>query len=178
VFEGQLVRLRAIAKDDLPRFVAWINDQEVARHLDFYRPISLEDEERWFAAVATSASDSVFTLETVTGEHIGSIGLHQIDTRARSAMLGVFIGEKRFWGKGYGTEAVQLLLEYAFDQLNLHRVFLYVHEHNPRAVRCYQKCGFVQEGTLRQAGYKEGKYFDILVMGILDDEFRRLRPRV
>ncbi|MHB0879017.1 MAG: GNAT family N-acetyltransferase [Anaerolineae bacterium] len=129
MFEGKLVRLRAVTKDDLPRFVTWINDQDVVHYLDFYRPISVEDEERWFSAVANSPSGHLFAVDTIDGRHVGSVGLH--------------------------------------------RVSLHVYEHNPRAVRCYEKCGFVAEGRLRQAGFKEGKYFDILVMGILDDEFRR-----
>lgn len=176
MFEGKLVRLRAHTREDLPRYVTWINDQEVARYLTFYRPIALEDEERWFAGLGERRNEEVFAIETLDGEHIGAGGLHGIDRIARAATLGIFIGNRDYWGRGYGSDAVALLLEFAFDQLNLHRVSLHVYDYNTRAIRAYERRGFVHEGRLRQAGFREGRYYDILVMGILDEEYRRARP--
>ena len=91
-------------------------------------------------------------------------------------MLGIFIGNKDYWGHGYGSDAVRLMLEYGFGQLNLHRVYLYVFAYNKRAIRAYEKCGLKHEGALREAGYKNGRYFDILVMGILENEWREGHP--
>lgn len=173
--EGTLVRLRPIAPDDLPRFVAWIADPEVRRFLSLYRPLSLNDEERWFEGLGKGADQEIFAIETVEGRHIGSVGLHSIHPRDRSAEAGIFIGEREYWGKGYGTEAMRLMLGFGFGQLNLHRIFLHVYAYNERAIRSYLKCGFVREGVLRQAVFKNGKYSDVLVMGILQPEFHPLQ---
>ncbi len=172
--EGSLVRLRPVSHDDLPRFVSWIADPEVRRFLNFYRPISLAEEERWFEGLGKAANQEVFAIETLEGRHIGNVGLHDVHPRYRTAEVGIFIGEREYWGKGYGTEAMRLLLAFAFGELNLHRVFLHVHAGNERAMRSYEKCGFVREGALRQAVYKDGRYQDVLVMGILDPEYRSI----
>jgi len=174
MFEGQLVRLRAVTRDDLPRYVRWIADPDVTRFLNFFRPISLEQEERWFESTIAHESQHVFAIETLAGEHIGGVGLHSIHPRYRHAEVGIFIGEKEYWGRGYGSEALQLMLAFAFEQLNLNRVYLHVFAYNERAIAAYQKCGFVREGVLRQAVYKNGEYADALVMAILRDEYLRI----
>ena len=106
--------------------------------------------------------------------HIGNIGLHDLDWKNRNAQLGVVIGEKAYWGLGYGTDAIKALLRFAFDEMNLHRVQLRVFEFNERAIRCYRRCGFREEGRLRQELYRGGAYHDVLLMGILREEFRTL----
>ncbi len=170
--QGDLVRLRAVTREDLPRYTGWIADPEVRRYLNFYRPMTLEEEARWFERMAGDESQTVFAIETVDGgRHIGTVGLHGLHSRYRSAEAGIFIGEKEFWGHGYGTEAMRLLLAFAFDQLNLHRVYLHVHGGNARARRSYEKCGFVEEGVLRQAVFKDGDYHDVTVMSVLRDEY-------
>ena len=186
MFEGKLVRLRAMTREDLPRCVSWINDQELARYMEFHRPVSLEQEQKWYEGLLSSGDD-VFAIETLAaengtagfprGEHIGSVGLHDVHPRYHHAMLGIFIGNKGYWGRGYGSEAVRLMLQYAFEQLNLHRVYLRVFAYNKRAIRAYEKCGFEHEGVLREAGYKNGQYFDVLAMGILESEYREGRRR-
>ena len=174
MFAGKLVRLRAITREDLPRYVRWIADPEVIRFLNFFRPIPLEAEERWFESLIGDESQHVFSIETLEGQHIGGTGLHSIHWRYRHAEVGIFIGEKEYWGSGYGSEALRLMLAFAFGQLNLNRVYLHVQADNERAVRAYRKCGFVQEGLLRQAVYKDGEYSDVLLMSILGDEHRRM----
>jgi RimJ/RimL family protein N-acetyltransferase len=88
-------------------------------------------------------------------------------------MLGIVIGDKNYWGQGYGTDAVRAVLRWAFDYLNLNRVWLTVYDYNERAFRCYAKCGFRHEGTMRQAKYADGEHHDELMMGILRDEFQQ-----
>ena len=102
---------------------------------------------------------------------VGNLGLHNIDWRCRSAEAGIFIGDKTRWNNGYGTEAMLLLLKHGFNTLNLNRIALDVYETNPRAVRCYEKAGFVNEGRKRQGMYKDGKYIDILQMSVLRDDW-------
>jgi len=171
---GEKVRLRPIERDDLPRFVAWFGDPEVRRHLALYLPFSLAQEERWFEKLLERQErreDVVLAIETAEGVHIGSIGLHSIDWKDRNAELGISIGEKAYWDRGYGSDAIRTLLGLAFHEMNLHRVFLRVDADNGRGIHCYEKVGFRREGTSREAVFKEGAYHDQYVMSILQSEF-------
>ena len=171
---GERVRLRPVERDDLPRYVEWFGDPEVRRHLAVYLPFSLAQEERWFENLQgrlERQEDLILAIETADGVHIGSVGLHTIDWRNRSAELGIVIGEKPYWDQGYGTDAIHTLLDLAFREMNLHRVFLRVDADNGRGLRCYEKAGFRREGTSREAVFKEGRYYDQHVMSILRSEF-------
>ncbi len=176
MIEGEKVRLRPIEREDLPRFVRWFADPEVRRHLVVYLPFSLAQEERWYEDLQERIrrNESVLlAIETLEGVHIGNVGLHRINWKDRHAELGIVIGEKAYWGKGYGTDAIRTLLRFAFEEMNLHRVYLRVDEDNPRGIRCYEKCGFREEGRLRETVFREGQYHDQVVMSILRAEFQR-----
>ncbi|MDI6893829.1 MAG: GNAT family protein [Bacillota bacterium] len=114
-----------------------------------------------------------FIIQTRDGRPIGVMGLHRIDQVHREAELGIFIGEKDCWGRGYGTDAIRTLLGFAFEEMNFHRTYLRVNADNLRAQRCYEKCGFVREGTLRQAVFADGGWRDQHLMAALADEFRQ-----
>mgnify|MGYP001120959968 CR=1 FL=1 len=172
---GDKVRLRPVERDDLPRFVEWFGDPEVRRHLALYLPFSLAQEERWFESLLDRLErnqDVLLAIETVGGIQIGNVGLHSVNWKDRSAELGIVIGEKSYWGKGYGADAVLTMLRMAFREMNLHRVFLRVDVDNERAIRCYEKAGFQRDGTLREAVFREGAYIDQHVMSILKSEFQ------
>ncbi|RLC73685.1 MAG: N-acetyltransferase [Chloroflexi bacterium] len=172
---GQKVRLRAIERDDLPTFVRWFNDPEVRRYLLMYMPMSLAEEEKWFEEQLQKRDSRIFAIEAIDGDqpvHIGNIGIHDIDWKNRMTEVGIAIGEKDYWGRGYGSDALKTLLHFAFQEMNLHRVQLRVHDYNARAIRCYEKCGFQHEGRQRQALFRDGEYHDVLLMGILADEFQ------
>lgn len=171
MIHGERVRLRAIEREDIPRFLKWLNDPGVRRYLGMYLPLSRAQEEGWFEQHLKDEGSRVFAIETMEGEHIGNIGLHDINWKDRCADLGIFIGESDFWGQGYGTDAVRTLLSLAFEEMGLHRISLRVFDFNHRATRCYQKCGFRQEGCLREAHFTAGHYHDVLLMGILAREF-------
>ena len=165
---GTKIRLRALERADIPRFVKWFNDPEVREHLAMYRPLSLAQEEKWFERHAElDPADHVFAIETLEGEHIGNVGLHRVDWKDRHAELGIVIGEKEYWSQGYGTDTILTLLAYAFETLNLHRVFLRVDADNLRGIRCYEKCGFQREGTLREVVFRDGAYKDQHLMAVL-----------
>lgn len=173
---GENVRLRPIEREDLPRYVAWFGDPEVRRHLTIYLPFSLAQEERWYERMldGVEGGDNVLlAIETLEGVHIGNIGLHNIDWKDRSAELGIVIGEKSYWGRGYGARAIRTFLRVAFEEMNLHRVFLRVDSDNARGIRCYQKCGFQKEGLMRDAVFREGQYHDQLLMSVLESEVGR-----
>ncbi len=168
---GERIRLRGIEKSDLPRCVAWLNDPEVVQNLSIYAPVSMANEEIWFENLLKRPLDEqVLVIEVKQDErwvHIGNCGFHNIDSRIRSAEIGIFIGDKSFWDQGYGTETINLLLKYGFLTLNMNRMMLEVYETNRRAIRSYRKAGFVLEGRKRQGMYKDGEYFDVLIMSVL-----------
>jgi diamine N-acetyltransferase len=172
---GERIRLRAVEREDLPRFVDWLNDPNVRRGLILHLPMSLAQEQAWFEdMIKRPQAEQPFVIELKLGSEwvmIGNCGVHQIDWRCRSATLGIFIGEKGYWNQGYGTEAMQLLIKHGFENLNLNRLALDVYEDNLGAIRAYEKAGFVLEGRKRQAMYKDGRYLDILVMSVLRDEW-------
>lgn len=170
---GQKTRLRRIEREDIPTFVRWFGDPDVRDFLLINRPISKAEEEKWFENQIQDKSSELFAIETNDEEttHIGNIGLHDINWLHRHAELGIVIGEKRYWNKGYGSDAIRALLGFSFHEMNLHRVSLRVYEDNTRGIRAYEKCGFRHEGCMREAVFRKGRYYNVLRMGILDYEF-------
>jgi RimJ/RimL family protein N-acetyltransferase len=174
MIEGKLVNLRAQEMSDLERNFRWINDREVTRHLAMRYEMSLAAEEAWMrerTSKPVSYGRVAFAIDTKDGVHIGNIDFHFVSPENRSARLGIMIGDKAYWSRGYGTDAMLTLLRFGFDEMNLHRIDLTVDEENERARACYRKCGMVEEVRLRQERYGRGAYHDQLVMGILRDEF-------
>jgi RimJ/RimL family protein N-acetyltransferase len=168
--EGR-VTLRRLERADLPRVVDWFNRPDLRRNLLRLWPMSIVEEEQWFDAQRGKDWPKIYAIVTAEGEHIGNIGVHDVDWRSRSAEIGIMIGEPARQDQGYGAEAIRALLRHLFDHMGLNRVSLSVFADNPRAIRCYEKCGFVQEGRLRQADFRDGCYVDELVMAILREDY-------
>ena len=175
MIEGTLVRLRAMEESDVDRYFNWINDREVTRHLQMRYQVPRLAEETWIrdrhSGPMAFGGDMNFAIQTKDGCHIGSVGFHYVNPENRKATLGIMIGDKEFWSKGYGTDAMLTLLRFGFDEMNLRRIDLSVDADNARAIACYRKCGFVEEGRLREHRYSRGAYRDQLWMGILREEF-------
>jgi len=195
---GERIRFRAVERDDLPTFVKWLNDPEVQQGILIHQPISQAREENWFDGMIKRPDDEhIMGIEVrLPGERtglpgvkgneqgaqggeeawklIGNLAFNDIDWRNRSSEFGIMIGDKTYWTQGYGTEAVRLLIKHGFNSLNLNRIFLRVFENNPRAIRAYEKAGFVHEGRERQAEFRDGRYIDVLLMSILKDEFSQV----
>jgi len=170
---GERVRLRGIEREDIPTFVRWFNDPEVRRYLLFNDPMSKAQEERWFERFL-DRKDYIFAIEALiegTWSHIGNCGLEDIDYRNGVAAFGIMIGEKAHWSQGYGTEATRLLVGFGFRELRLNRIQLQVYDFNTRAIRCYEKAGFIHEGVQRQGLFRDGRHCDVHWMGILAEEF-------
>lgn len=165
------VRLRALEREDLPIIHGWWNNYEVRQFLRDVYPASFEETTMWFQNIQYRRDERNFLIEQEEGHLIGMIGLRRLNFENRSGELGVYIGEKRWWGKGYGEEAVNAMLHLAFDTINLHRVYLFTFDFNSRAQATFQRCGFRDEGRLRQALFRGGQWWDELVMGILNEEF-------
>lgn len=173
VLQGERVRLRPVEERDLPLFVRWLRDPEVRYWLfvsETPEP-TLESEREWYAETRSDPSRIVWCIEAEEGQTIGNVALQDIDETHGHASLGICIGERPCWGRGYGTEAVRAVLRYAFREMGLRRVFLFTDEDNQRAVRAFQKCGFVREGLLRAHRLRRGRPVNGLVMGILREEF-------
>jgi RimJ/RimL family protein N-acetyltransferase len=176
VLEGRLVRLRALEPADAERAYKWINDREVTQYLMARYPYSMEFEKEFLAGASkeNGFSEVRLAIETRDGEHIGICGLHRGRPEDRCTTLGIMVGEKDYWSNGYGTDAVVTLLRFAFHQINMHRVTLHVFEFNERALACYRKSGFLEEGRYREEYFQDGRYWDIVCMGVLRREFEAL----
>ncbi len=173
---GERIRLRSIEREDIPRFVEWLNDPDVTAGLLINLPMSSWEETHWFENLASSnAEERPLALDALlpdkSWKHIGNVGLHQIERINRCAVFGIFIGDKAYWNNGYGSEATRLTLQHGFETLNLNRIYLHVFETNPRAIHVYDKIGFIREGNLRQATFRDGRYIDTLVMSMLRSEW-------
>jgi RimJ/RimL family protein N-acetyltransferase len=174
VIEGKLVHLRAPEMTDLERNTRWINDRAVTRFLSMRYLMSSAAEEGWLRGRCSrpmSFGDTFFAIETKDGEHIGNTNLFDVSPEDRKAEFGIMIGEKAYWSKGYGSDAAQTLLRFAFDEMNLNRVQLDTYAFNERALAAYRKSGFVEEGRRRQATFREGTYHDVVVMSALRHEW-------
>jgi RimJ/RimL family protein N-acetyltransferase len=169
ILRGQGVALRLLDQEDAAAVLSWFNDPEVLRTLRQYRPFGLGGEERFFSQITESPTDLVLGITPATATQdvvVGVCGLHRIDLQARHAELGLAVA-RAHWRKGYGSEATRLLTRYAFECLNLNRVYLEVRADHVAAQRIYERAGFQREGLLRQHIYREGRYWDAVVMGLL-----------
>ncbi len=175
MIEGKKVRIRAIEKTDIDEIMNWINDPEVMQNLFMRYPVSRYQEEKWIekALDDSNPQNKVFALQTKDGVYLGGIGLHAINWENGNAEVGIVIGKKEHWDKGYGTDAMMTILNFAFNQMNLHRIYLRVYEYNARGIRSYEKCGFKKEGVLRDDRYTNGEFHHTVMMGILKEEFKK-----
>lgn len=180
MWQGEKVELGPVQREYLPRYVEWFNDWQVARFLTPGIPLALnlEEETDWFERRRNDKDNILFAILALPDRRlIGNCGLHKLDWKNRHALFGIFIGDKDYWGKGYGTDAVRTIVRYAFSELGLNRVELEVYDYNPRAIRAYEKAGFRREGVRRQALYREGAFHDIYSMSILREDWEALPAR-
>jgi len=177
IFTNKLVRLSAVDPEEMSKaFSRWNRDSEFTRLLNMsVQPLrSPKAIQKWMDEEMGEPSpmEFLFTIRTLDeNKLVGGLSLDVIDWSMRDSFVGIFIGEREHWGKGYGTDAMRTLLRYAFTELNLWRVSLGVFQYNPRAIRSYEKVGFCHEGWTRQYLKHEGKRWDILYMGILREEW-------
>ena len=171
--EGELVALGPRRREHIPLYLRWINDFGTMQMLGISpRPMTLEQETAWYEQTAADDGEVAFTIyERATGRAIGNCGLHEVDLANRRTVVGIMIGEPDARGRGYGTEAMRLLLDYAFTVLDLHSVMLTVFEYNGAGRRCYENVGFREMGRRRQSRWYNGRFWDEIHMDILASEF-------
>lgn len=177
IFTGRLVRLSAFDIDEMSKtFPRWFRNTEYSRLLSSsLGPMqSPKAAASWMEKeiLEPSIASYFFSIRTLAEDRlIGDLGLDVVDWSGRDAFVGLGIGETEYWGRGYGTDVMNVLLRFAFTEINLRRVTLTVFEYNPRAIRSYEKAGFCHEGRERKALNKNGRRWDILYMGILREEW-------
>jgi RimJ/RimL family protein N-acetyltransferase len=172
-YEGDRIYFSTIEPEDEPNLRRWINDPANWIFLGRRPPLNGVREREWIESQGKNDTEVGFGIVIREGHRlIGGTGLHRINRIARKAELGISIGDRAFQSQGYGSEAVRLMVRYGFEELNLNRISLWVFAHNLRAIRCYQKAGFVHESCLREAGYQGGQYHDIYGFAILRSEWK------
>jgi RimJ/RimL family protein N-acetyltransferase len=165
------VRLRAVTEEDLPDYVRWLNDPEVTQFTQIESGgITLEGEREWFARISAPDSGTRSWAIEADGRHIGNCALG-LDAAGQTAFFGIIIGDKTVWDRGCGTAALCEVLRMGFGEMGLHRIHLEAFAENGRAIRCYQKCGFRQEGLHRKARFKRGEWRDVVRMAMLREEW-------
>jgi len=178
---GRLVVLRRHRAENLRAFTRWYSDPEVARLTRYQQsPLSNDEVQRFFYARILGSDFLAMAIHVRESDRlIGTCAFSQLDGATGSTLFHITIGEQDAWGMGYGTEATELMLAHAFSRLALHRVALTVFEFNSRAIRSYEKCGFVVEGRARQAILRDGRFWDEIHMSILAEEWeaRNRAPR-
>jgi RimJ/RimL family protein N-acetyltransferase len=169
--KGKRVNLRLLTEDDAPLITKWINDEEVNVNLIQFFPNYLESEIEWIKSLKDNKKNIVFGIETTKGKLIGVMGLHNINYIDRIASTGAFIGRKKLWGKGYGTEAKLILLEYAFNTLNLRRIFSSCIEFNDRSLNYQKKTGGKVEGRRKDKFFRKGRYWDEILLSVSREDW-------
>ncbi|OWA33667.1 GNAT family N-acetyltransferase [Saccharibacillus sp. O16] len=178
---GDRIMLREYRREDLPFIRAWVNDPDITNTLSdvFAYPHSEERTQSFLDSMLKGGGDlkSFVIADRRTEAYIGQIDLIRIDWKSRWSSIAIVIGDKKQHGKGYGSEALKLLQRFAFEELNLNRLQLEVYDYNVAGYRCYLKSGFCEEGRLRQRHYHQGRYCDLIEMGILRSEYEEQAGR-
>ena len=169
---GENIYLSPANTEDYEIFTEWINDFETTDYIARSHVITTFSSEKEYLESAKNQECFLVIVDLKEDKLIGSISLNDIDHLSRTATLGIFIGDKDYRSRGYGTEAIKLLLDYGFNYLNLNNINLSVFEFNERAIRCYEKCGFKVYGKRTKSKFINGKYYDEIFMEILSDNYK------
>ncbi|MBI3633423.1 MAG: GNAT family N-acetyltransferase [Candidatus Vogelbacteria bacterium] len=172
--KGKKVILRPMNKEtDLDLCTKYINDPEVRQYLMSYLPWTKDAEAKWFDSLAQrSETDIVLAIEDIaTGKYIGSMGLHRIDWKQGIATTGALIGDKDYWGKGYGTDAKMILLDYAFNALGLRKILSAVIDYNKRSLNYSLHCGYKIEGVRKKQIFRNGRFHDEILLAVFKKDW-------
>jgi len=172
---GKKCYLSPINIEDAEKYCEWLNDLEVSINLlTFSQQLSLERERNILNDMVKNNSLIFAIIDSDSDKLIGNCSIFRVNHLNRKAEVGIFIGDKQFWSKGYGTEALSLLIDYGFNILNLNNIMLEVFSYNERAIKCYNKVGFKEIGRRREALIRAGNKYDEIYMDILAAEFKSI----
>ncbi|HYE83444.1 MAG TPA: GNAT family protein [Clostridia bacterium] len=172
---GNKVNLRPGDESDFRMLYKWYNDNELNKLAGWNDSRVTAEKLRYNMSRSFGYDPMNLMIDNEEGMPIGTIQLYDFNEQDKSCKLGIRIGDRNYWSKGYGEDAVRTLLEYAFMKIDMYRVTLKVYEYNERAVKCYLKCGFQNEGRTRQSAYIDGKFYDEIIMGALKSDFLKLK---
>jgi len=172
IIEGEQVGFTELKEEYVELYRDWINDLQVSQFIThFGNVLTKEEEKNWYEAQAES-DEPTFTIHHISDDKpIGNCGLHNINRENDHAEMGILLGEKKYWNKGLGTEAVRLITDFGFTALGLHGISLAVKGFNERATRVYEKVGYKPAGRIRDFYKIDGNYYDEVFMDILREEF-------
>jgi RimJ/RimL family protein N-acetyltransferase len=178
MLKGQKVVLRPMKHEDIARQHEFNQDTELYGLDCAYPHVSPLERAQAFYDDRTRHDENIapFAIEA-DGKYIGFCSLMHLQNRHGNLELGIMIGDRAYWGRGYGRDTVNVLLDYGFRYLGARRVGLTTHAKNERAIRCYLACGFVEEGRPRKVAWIEGEYIDLVNMSILSDEWQALNDK-
>lgn len=168
---GKKTTLRPVSEEDIPLFVSWVNDPEVRQFVSNRFPCTEGFEKKWVENLGQKQDKDVVLVIEVSGKPIGLMGIHKIDWLNRIGTTGAMIGEKEYWGKGYGTDAKMVLLDYAFNVLGLRKIMSRVFAFNGRSLAYSLHCGYKEEGRLRKQHFAGGEFHDEIILGIFREEW-------
>lgn len=175
LLEYKETKIRPLSMDDLDNIMTWVNDPEVVhRYAYFTKPFTREEEATWLENKIKSKVDFFYAIENETGSYLGNVAIEQIHWPSKHGCLSITIGKKNERNKGHGIRAVNLLLDHAFNEHKLHKIYLYVAVDNHISIHVYKKCGFIEEGNLRDHYVIDGNFVNMYFMSILEEEFREM----
>lgn len=168
MYYGEKVILRAYKEEDIDVATKLVNDKELKKFLVNFIPFPTSnwEEEEWVKSQKSNKEGTYnFAIEDIeTNKYIGGCGINSVNWLARVATVGIMIGDKDYWGKGYGTDAMKVLIDFIFNNMNINKIRLSVFSFNERAIKSYERCGFEVEGVLKNEIFKDGKYYDEIIM--------------
>jgi len=166
------IRIRELREQDIWILHKWVNDPEIIKYTNSFRPISEMEQREWMNNTRYFRNNYIFGIENeAEGNILGICGLYNFDVIARNAELRMKIGDRAYHGQGVGTKALKLLLEYGYQNVNLHKIWLKVLANNKAAIRLYENAGFFKEGILREEMFIKGCYHDVYLMSLLENEY-------
>jgi len=172
MIRGKRVILRPVEERDLPLLARWRNDPENRRF--FFSPFLINPggQKKWYEELLADRNRIILMIDTVKGNTVGMIGLDKIDWRNQEAENGIFLLDPGERGQGYAEEAGVLMINYAFEELNLRRLYAVVYDFNRSVIEMARLFGFQQEGVLRQAAFAGGSFHDKVILGLLREEWQ------
>lgn len=176
MLKGKLVKLSQIEESDLPKFRDWRNSPFVRNYVREYRPLNMQNQKQWFESLTNDKSNILFAIKELKSNNtIGLCGLTYINWKEGHGEVTIYIGDGEWQGKGFAGEALDLLLKYGFEELRLHRICAVIYSYNKLSIKLFEKHGFVHEGTVRGARFWNGSFYDEMIYGILDYEYKERR---
>lgn len=179
MYTGKLVKLRAYKKEDLALAQEYVNSAEIRQYMENNIPFlyTIDNEEKWYESISPQNELYNFAIEVLeTGEYIGGCGINGLDYKNSVASVGIFIGNPDYLSRGYGTDALKILVKFIFEEMNINKVRLHVYDFNARAQKCYEKVGFKKEAVLKEELFRHGKYHDVIQMSIFKRDYFKENP--